>query len=682
MKKVKFIVIFSLFCLASVFFILNGTAFRVFSIFLNYPNYVIITADEYYNNAKLQEFIQWKTSQGYTVQLEKVTTILNNYPISNPDDSYFLKVQNFENIQSSYTRVYALWYDDTNNKYVISAYHGIGYYSNGSRTFKSVNPPNEPKKVYLYIEGEGSKTIYLTYDGGKKLNVSVHDYPYCYTYFGEPLVTIEGSIYYYKTKAYSIVEYLKTNPNIKYLLLIGDTVPSFSVRRIDVASEMLYYSLTDYPYSAINFESTNKLMVPSFSVSRIPCDSEQELEVALNKIMNFQPYMTKKAVFIKGPRGFVPEDPWDEVYLELRNSVNQSLHYIYPDIYTYELIEPDKNTFLSNINSENSYAIIMAHGGTNTMWLSSSGYSLTIWGIYDEVKFYNATVITPHSCLVNDFSHFTGVECIGEAFLFDSDSNVPVFIGSTLPTNFGHKIIKYFYAYISTYKTVGYSLVHAKAIDFTIPPYVLIERLIWNILGDASLNLVTETVPPVEEYGWLDLSYTVNGETPTENALYSVVFPNNTVKTYSGIRITVNNCPVGSYQISCTYKNETKSQVVNVQSNQGTKVSFDFTVLQTGDIHVYCNIEAYVTVSGPINDSRIVGSSGWHLTDVPVGTYYLTASCEDVILTHTIVLNAGESVSYTFEFEVYEPTINYADLFNEYLPFIFIGLAIILVVKW
>jgi len=678
-KKLKCIVIFFLFCLAGALFILNGTALKVFSFFLDYPDYLIITADEYYDNAKLQEFISWKTSQGYHVQLEKISTILNNYPINNPDDSYFLKVQNFEDIHSGYIRVFALWKDGT--RYKVNAMQGLG-------GFVSLHPPNTPQKVYLHIEGQGSRTIYFTYDGGQTLNITIPSYPYCYTYWGKPLVTIDGQVYFYKTNAYSIVEYLKAQTNIKYLLLIGNVsrVPSFEVKRITCSASdcVVYNSVTDYPYSALNFETTNKEMLPSFSVSRIPCSNTKQLETELNKIMNFKPYMSKKAIFIEGPSGFVPQDDWDEVYYELRNSINNSLLTTYPDIKTYELVEPNKQTFLSKFNSENSYAIFMAHGSTNTMWLdSSSGYSLTIWEIYDNVKFLNSTIITPHSCSVNDFSHFKeGIECIGEAFLFDIDSNVPVFIGSTLPTNYGFRILKYFYQYLPYQKTVGNTLDYVKSMSFTIANYLLIERLIWNVLGDASLNLIPEQQPP-KEYGWLDLSFTVNGQTPSDSALFSVVFPNNTVKQYQGIRITINQCPTGTYQISCTYNNETKNQTVSVTVNQGTKVSFDFAIIPpTGSIHIYSNIEAYVTVSGPINDSRMVDSSGWHLTNIPVGTYYITAKCDDVVLSHTISLTENADISYTFQFETYTPTTSYVEMINEYLPFILVGLAVIIIWKW
>jgi hypothetical protein len=677
MNKVKAIVVMVLLSSALILLFLNGTIPMVISILLSYPNYVIVVADEYYGNPVLQQFVNYKISQGFTVEVKKVSEIYAQYPVSN-EVTEFLKVQNFEDIQSDYIRVYALWYDNSTKMYKISAYQGYGILPNGKHPFITVEPPSTPQEVYLYIEGSGARTIYLTFDGGKKLNVSVPNYPYCYTYWGKPKVTVDGKVYFYKTESYSILSYVRTFPSLQYLLLIGNVsrVPSFDLRRIDVASGIIYTGVTDYPYSA------DDNMNPMFAVGRISVKNSMELELVLTKTMNFKPYMSRKALFVKGASMYIPQDVWNEKYNDFVNYVNQCLINVYNGIQNYQLIEPDRATFIANVNSENCYVIPFAHGFTDAIAFSPS-YSFETPDIYSYVNFKNSTIITPISCMVNDFSYITGKQSIGEAFLLDSDSNVPAFIGACLPTNLdsGKNLIKYFYAYIGVKKTIGNSLKSAKSISFTIDYYLIYEKLNWNILGDPSLNLVTATVS-IPSYGWLDLSYTVDGVEGTSNVSYIVIFPNGTSKTYVGTRVTVNNCLPGSYTITCVYKTMNQTQTVNVIENQGTTVVFSFTEVKpkVGTIRVYSNIPVVVTVTGPVNVIRV---TPFVLSDVPVGTYLLNATYDSISKTHVIVLGEGQDISYTFEFEVYTPSLtsNILSLAFQYLPYMLIGLAGMVLIK-
>jgi hypothetical protein len=444
-----------------------------------------------------------------------------------------------------------------------------------------------------------------------------------------------------------------------------------------VTSGTIYTGVTDYPYSA------DDNMKPVFAVGRISVKNSIELELVLKKTMNFKPYMSRKALFVKGASMNVPQDVWNENYNDFVSYINQCLINVYNGIQNYQLIEPDRATFITSVNSENCYVLPFAHGFTDTIVFSSSCDFKTS-DIYNYVNFENSTVVTPCSCMVNDFSYVTGKQSIGEAFLLDNDSNVPAFVGACLPTNLesGKNLIKYFFAYISVKKTIGDSLKSAKSISFTIEDYFIYEKLNWNILGDPSLNLVTTTVS-IPSYGWLDLSYTVNGVEGTSNVSYIVIFPNGTSKTYVGTRVTVNNCPAGSYIVTCMYKNMNQTQTVNVAENQGTKVVFSFTEEtkpKVGTIRVYSNIAVVVRITGPVNVTRV---TPFVLSDVPVGTYLLNATYDSISKTHVIVLGEGQDISYTFEFEVYTPsfTSNVLSLVVQYLPYILIGLAVIVLIK-
>jgi hypothetical protein len=686
MNKIKAIVVAILLSSALILLFLNGII-RVISILLSYPNYVIVVADEYYDNPKLQEFVSWKRNQGYVIEVKKVSEILSSYPVSILSVS-FLKVQNFTDIQSKYVRVYALWYDASTKRYRISAFHGIGTTSDGKREFAVVDPPSRPEYVYLYIQGKGSGAISLVFDGGKSLTVNVPNYPYDYTYWGKPLVTVDGNIYFNETSAYSILKYVKSNPSLEYLLLIGNVsrVPAFDLREIDVSTNTIFTGVTDHPYAVVNPEEDWN-MIPKVSVGRIPCDNSRELEIALDKAMEFTPFMSKKALFFKGASGGVDQSTWDEIYTRFRDYVNQTLHYIYPGVYTYELIEPSKSDFLSNVNSENCYLLGLCHGGIDIMYLSPS-YTLTVSDVYSYVSFKNSTVLVPISCYVNDYSKVLMNKCIGESFLFDPDSNIAVFVGSTLPVEAdgARCLIEYFFYYVYSEKTIGMSLLKAKLTSFTIDYFLILQRLEWNTLGDPAINLlVPMSQPPPAEYGWLDLGYTVNGQSPTENTEFKVVYPNGTIKVYYMTRGTINNCPVGNYVINCTYHDQTKSTTTYVQANTGTTVIFDFQIVQpppsqeVGTIRVYSNVEVAVNVTGPISTVKV---TPFVLSNIPVGTYTLTAKYGDVVLTKTIELHSGEDTSYTFEFEISPPSSNNIfSLIIQYLPYILIGLAVIALIK-
>jgi len=651
---------------------------KVLSTLQGYPNYVIVTADEYYNNSKLKEFINWKRSQGYIVEVKNISEILKDYPISSPN-VVFLKVQNFTDIQSNYKRVYALWFNSKTKLYEISAYHSIFVDPNtGKRAFKVVNPPSEPEYVYLYIEDKGSGNISLVFDGGKSLIVNVPNYPEGYTYWGRPLVTVDGKIFFNKTSAYSVLEYLKTIPSLEYVLLIGNVsrVPSFDLRYVDIPTETVYTSVTDHPYSVVEPES-NYYMTAKVAVGRIPCDNSRELEIALEKAMRFKPFMSRKALFAKGNPLNVPQSEWDEIYTKFRDYVNQTLIYYYSGIYNYEIVEPSKQELIDSLNSENFYFLPFAHGCPTGFYFSSNGY-FEVSDVYSYVRFSNSTVVTAISCLVNDYSRLYVSKCIGEALLFDEDSNTAIFLGSTIPLESGSAkdFLRCFYHYLSSEITIGKTMAIAKSVWFTIDPYLIMQRLQWNILGEPSLLLYTAPPPPPVEYGWLDLGYTIDGKTPSVEAEFKVLFPNGTVKTYKFIRGTIYNCPVGTYVVNCTHNSLVQTSKVEVKKDEGTTVIFNFHGTVT--LRVYSNVEVSVYVTGPICTVKV---TPFVLSGIPSGTYNLTAKYGDVTLTKIIVLSDGDDVSYTFEFPKSEiSTISLLDSFMQYSPYALICLAVFVAV--
>jgi len=675
--KLKWLVIFLLLSLTIVMFYYNGVLPKALSVLLGYPDYLIITGDEYYNSTSLQQFVNWKLKQGFKVEVKKISEIYSKYPIPAPTVT-FLKAKNITDIQSDFVRVYALWFDDVAKKYVIWAYHGYGTTPEGKRPFRVVNPPSEPKEVYLYIQGEGSKTITLNYDG-KILNVTIIGLTYGYTYWGKPLVTVDGHLYFNATQSYSVLEYIKSyQASVSHVLLIGNvsTVPSFDFRYIDSASELIFTGFTDYPYSILDLD--DKYMTSRINVGRFPVNNIRELDTVIRKTMNYKPFMSDKSVFIKGPPLFVSEDTWNEQYTKMRDSVNNSLLQIRPGTHNYELIEPEKTVCITNINSENNYLIFFAHGGSKAIMISS-GSALTVDDVISNVNFYNSTVTVMLSCFTNDLSSYS----IGRAFLLDQDSETTIVLGPTLPAilSSSKDLLRCFFYELMIEKSAGESLKEAKNLSFTINYYLNYEKLNWNMLGDPSLNLVEETVQKVS-YGWLDLSYTVNGIAGTLDVSYAITFPNSTIKTYTGTRITVNNLPVGSYSVTCTYKNMSQSQTVEVKENQGTTVVFNFEEIiqpKVGTIRVYSNVDVVVQVTGPVNITR---TTPFVLSNVPVGTYTLKAVYQDVVKTATITLGEGQDISYTFEFEVYTPITNYFEIVRQYLPFIFIGLVVVVVIRW
>lgn len=675
MKKIKLVVLLFLVSSAVALLIFNGELIRVLSIILSYPNYLVVVADEFYGSLKLQEFINLKKSQGFNVEVKRVSDIYNMYPQSNTVS--FLKVKNFEMINyTTFYGVYALWFDG--KQYKINAYRD-------SDGFAIVNPPTEFKEVCLFIRGEGSGTISLQFDGGKVLTLSVSTPSgFCYAW-GMPFVTVDGKIYYNKTKADSIRSYIVNSPNVQYVLLVGSTmlVPAYYLREIS-SDKKVYTGMTDHPYTVKNIDS-NPLMSPEIMVGRLPVNTVSELETVLNKILMFKAEMSKRNIIIKGSPLGTPPELWNLVYDELKNSINNSLHIVYPNSLMYELIEPTKEQAVSVINMNNDNIVFYAHGSTGLVAICSP--SLTVSDM-DKISFINNTVIFAVSCSTGDLYYVNG-KSLAEAFLVDSDSKVTAYIGASLLARIGSSVelCRYFYSYLYSRKTVGDSLLKAEQASINADPFILYDRLIWNLFGDPSLYMLPGEIQPPQKYGWLSLSTYVNGQLCNEIIEYTVTFPNDTKKSYvSNTEIIIYNCPVGTYFIVCKHPTlGSKELTTIVEEDCGTKAVFNFMVEKkpVGTIRIRSNVQCIVDIY-PLNESRY---TPFDLVDVPVGKYVFTARINigepfELRKTHEIVLNEGEDITYTFEFEVYSFTTPFTEYLFRYFPLCLFVLAFILVIKW
>lgn len=87
-----------------------------------------------------------------------------------------------------------------------------------------------------------------------------------------------------------IFEYSIANPNLEYLLLIGDTdkIPTFLVD--DGEGQFP----TDFPYSNIKTEGK----IPDLAVGRIPCQSSDDLELITQKIISFDERKVERPLLI------------------------------------------------------------------------------------------------------------------------------------------------------------------------------------------------------------------------------------------------------------------------------------------------------------------------------------------------------------------------------------------------
>lgn len=666
MKKIHIVIIVFLFFFAVSIIAVNGTLPR-FDL-LGMPNYLIVTSDDFYKSSQLAELKTLKINEGYNTEIVNLTTIYKTFPLSNT--AQLLKIKTIEGIKpSESTGLAFLWWDGTKYRMWANTY----YYP-----FTIIDAPSVAKEPILWVRryyGDyNAFSIELTYDGGQKININV---PSGYINFGFPFITTTGNVYYNRTYADSIHDYIMSYSAGEYVLLVGniDKIPSYYTSWVENQETTIETDMTDHFYSMRNLYQ-NKYLLPDVAVGRLPIQIVSDLNIVLQKIKAFKPNMSKKATMMKGP-----DTGGEESFNSLSNYVMQTLNVQYGNVLMTKLINASYNTVISTINRENDNVVFFCHGGTNVIAVPLSGY-ISSTTVANEIAFNNCTTIISLSCYTADFSKLHSTVSVGESFIMDSNSKVIAYMGSTTQTYGSFDLCRVYYDTIDTAKTIGKCFNQAKSGNV-----YLEERLAWVLLGDPSLKLYVENMPPTISYGWLDLSFTINSTIPIVTADFSVTFPNGTVKTYSFIRQTINYCPVGSYFVRCSYNNQSQFTTISIEKDKGSSVNFNFIVntnppqITTGNIYVTANVNAEVEVSYG-NSVLITRATPFALINYTAGTYVLKASYGEYTLTHTITLVAGQTLSDNFEFYIPNPQTTYLDLVWKYLPYGFIGIGVILIAKW
>lgn len=652
---------------------------------LNPESYMIIVYDDYYSNAKLQQFVLWKAANGYSVQVKKYSELLSQYPVSNDPSVQFIKMRSVENMVSSMIQVYIAYWD-TNAYYVAGGIHGDGSFVKGNTA-----PILSEIRLFSLLNGGG--TIEITYDGGQKLTVTVpSDFPNMYTHWGNIRITTEGKLVWKKDACYSITNFLTAQSGLDYVLLVGNAnqIPVFEISLFDLALQSFYTAGTDYIYSCRNFDSTNKNLFPSFSIGRFSVNSVANLETIITKTMSYMPHQSDKALFVQGNPGPVPKAQWDSVYQHMYGHVVSSLSGLFPTMTFTSLVDPlnlTESALYADIAEGEDFINMFVHGTIDVMSLTSAS-ALTIGDVYSSIHSTKSSVMTPDSCSVNDFSRKTwNGECLGEAFLWDTDSQIPVFVGATLPTAVGYGVVSDFYYYLGTYKTVGRTLSMVKTYSAHIIDYWhVVESCMWNILGDPSLSPVPSTTSPPIRYGWLKLMYTIDGRGTIVPAMWSITFPNGTVLQYTSTSpLLVYNCPVGQYHIECTFNSELKALDRNVADSAETMITLAFysEPEDSGTLTITSNVDAYLVVeAGGVQYGSTYGVD-LTLLNLKLGTYLVTATPEDSDYGNTksayLTLSTnGQTVSYSFVFEVTRLPIDILAWMVYWAPIVLVGVGIFL----
>jgi len=643
--------------------------FRTFSIFLGEPDYLIVTADKFYNTEPLQKLINYIQNKGFTVETKTMNQLKQQFPLSPP--SYeLLKIHRINNVTQSFIHGTVIFYFINNE-----TFDYFGYYDGNQQKYFQVHTSPIPTETFIYINYVTWKNeyIYINYDDNKTLTITldanIPPYYYCWGY---PFITTDGKIYFNETEGYHIWKYVKSHKyTVKYLLLVGDNelVPGIPYRSVRYTENgyikyLTENSFTDYLYSVIDEQPY--YLPPSISVGRIPASSVSELEIYVNKIVNFIPKSASRSLLVVGDPCGTDSELWFETYENIKNSVNitetQPLN---------ELKIPTLSEFITELNKGNNYVVVFAHGNERYIYLTRTEFFTT--SDLDAVQFKSYTLIYLISCGTGKYS---GSDCIAERFLLDSDSNTVFVIAPCTVSIAEHELIKRFFNFLTIYGSAGEALKQAKN-DL----YSLRLCFEFQLFGEPSTYLVTPEAQP-EPNGILRLAFTIDGNFVDDIANYTVRYPNGTLKYYVGTNITLLNCPIGEYYINCTYQNVTKTQIVEVYDGQTTSIVFNFVSPKlTGSLTVTSNVELIVVIQGErINITR---TTPCIITGLPLGTYVIKAYYNEELVDEKIITltESEDSKLVEFNVETYYPHSSLYDTINKYLPFILILFAIILIIK-
>jgi len=630
------------------------------SIILGEPNVLVITADDFYNSNPLNMFVQYLETKGYSVEVKNVSELISLYkPKVYTNYLRITKINDVEEHTSAYF-LHFIFYDSDKKL------HNFGYWSYITNDFTPHEVSETPTEVMIYTEStlQSGEYIVINYDDNKTITVTFDYTPAHYLNWGYPFITIDGKIHFNETKSYSLWKYIQSKETVEYVILVGDydLVPSFPFRKMLSGQWTPLESATDHIYGC---SVENKYLDLVKCVSRIPVSNLEELETYVNKLINFRFKTSRYSLIVKGNAGSIPQDTWDRMYNELKNDVNNSETKI-----LQELIEPSENEIIEKLNSGNNYAIFFAHGSTvATGVLDVSDFS--------EIYYKNYTLVFLDSCSTGNF---IAEDSIAETFLLDYDSNTFACIAPACVTGV-IDICRLFFKNIVTYKNVGETFKIAKnlAKNHVHINQFIYERMNYQLFGDPTIELVSEEITPPPETAWLELSFTVNGNYVTDSALFRVRFPNGTINEYVGQTITIYNCPLGEYYIECIYDGKNQNRTIEITTENGFKICFNFETNKTATLIVKSNIQVIVKVIGPINSTQV---TPFVLENVPVGIYILEAYYNYQLVKREIVtLTENEEREVFFTLEIIEEQNDISYFIKYYFPALVMIIALILLFK-
>jgi len=449
--------------------------------------YLIVAADNFYNNSKLREFMNWRLNE-FDVEIVNFSTILNNFPI--PPILGLLEIEELENMNttipdSRHPFIEAMWIDASGK------YHRFGHYKYNPY----VTPPrseynkneiaSEPQAIFLFINYhevyEGDE-ITLTYDGGNTKVISLPKMRESYTKWTKLFITIDGTPFFEKTEAHSMLDciknvYVNASGKLKYVLLVGDVdlLPTFNM--IYVWGYTPPTLVTDHLFACIDDND----YAPELALGRFPANDATELEVMINKTMNYRPIALNKFLLMEG---FDAGEIGDLEYETTRSVIISSLQSWYENPNITELRKKNgeltKSNIIDTINSGQDFVIYCGHASP-TCWhnLCTS----------DMVSLDNETpsIAFSFSCLSGDYGYTS--DCMGEAFLKDEDSGVTGYFGSSTPTYSGaaNRLAEELFRAIPYSNTIGEAILKSK-VEYS-KNYPLLHLAIYNLLGDPALIL-------------------------------------------------------------------------------------------------------------------------------------------------------------------------------------------------
>jgi len=523
--------------------------------FANPTNYLIITQDSWATNTKLQEFKTWKETDGYSVQITSLSEVYTQFPTQETLNT--IKAKEVTNIVCSQTQV-GIYFKIDNTYYVFG-------YLDASSTFNKQSTSGTPRTMLLYTRDRlFTNTVTITYrdnSGTHTITVSVPSSNYDW---GEPAIKTDGTIEYIKSEEWSITSYLNSLPSLQYVLFVGRaTIPSFNFPSMIGTGALFekYWGISDYGY----VEASGK----DYKIGRIPTDNLDEMEIILQKTMDYNYFQTNKMLYMKGI-GTV-DDEYNTFLLSTYNSICR----LNPSETYFESRHPESMQMFTDLNTEKDYTLIYSHG--DSFRIAFTGMNSLTESSFSNIQFSESNIVFSVSCWGGNFKY---EDFITGEFLCDADSETVLVYSGTLPVgtgngpNYGMKLFNK----IVEHKISGDAFISAKneiSNHYT--------KMLFQLFGDPALKLADVTITPPEE-GWLELTYLVDNKQPEdllENYVdYQIYYPNGTMKwfydRYCVPSFKIFSCPVGTYIIFCYYKEQYIRWYGDVISNQPSAPEFNF----------------------------------------------------------------------------------------------------------